>query len=171
MGREKHERKKRKREAEVQELELQKLLEKDGGNSEGAKTLAKAREAILGKLVKPGPKDRDDVASSEDSRPRKRVFSATDIQRIGFDPTAKQGKRLRDDEKTVQVLNELQSSKPKVKLGPRPGPKIRSGASIPAAPPSTSPAKQPNAIGAESSATTLSSRSLHVHDDEELEIV
>ncbi|KAF9519438.1 hypothetical protein BS47DRAFT_1379415 [Hydnum rufescens UP504] len=95
MGCEKHERKKRKREAEVQELELQKLLEKDGGNSEGAKTLAKAREAILGKPVKPGPKDRDnDVASSEDSQPRKRVFSATDIQRIGFDPTAKQGKRL-----------------------------------------------------------------------------
>ncbi|KAF9504145.1 hypothetical protein BS47DRAFT_1369002 [Hydnum rufescens UP504] len=172
MGREKHERKKRKREAEVQELELQKLLEKDGGNSEGAKTLAKAREAILGKLVKPGPKDRDnDVASSEDSRPRKRVFSATDIQRIRFDPTAKQGKRLRDDEKTVQVLNELQSSKPKVKLGPWPGPKIRSGVSIPAAPPSASSVKQPNAIGAGSSATTLSSRSLHVHDDDELEIV
>jgi minichromosome maintenance protein 10 len=105
IGREKHERKKRKRELEAQELELQRLLEKDGGKSEGAKVLAKAREAIRGKPVKSTTtKDKDKEGASGDvSLPRRRVFSATAIQRIGFDPTAKRGERPRDDDKIVSI--------------------------------------------------------------------
>ena len=104
IGREKHERKKRKRELEAQELELQRLLEKDGGKSEGAKVLAKAREAIRGKPVKSTTKDKNkEGASGDNSLPRTRVFSATAIQRIGFDPTAKRGERPRDDEKIVSI--------------------------------------------------------------------
>jgi len=139
MGREKHDRKRRQAEKEAQERELAKLIEKDGGKTIGAKAVAMARQALAAKQTPLGPKKStsakkgDALASIEpkgsDSRPRKQVFSATAVKRIGFNPSARpvSSDRHHDSDRVNQILQNLTGGKTNFKLGHLPGPRIRSG--------------------------------------------
>jgi hypothetical protein len=71
------------------------------------------------------------------------------------------------------VLNELKSSKPKIELGPRPGPKIRSGVRVPAALLSASSSQEGlNVTEADPlPSALLPVDSPHVDSDDDLEIV
>lgn len=109
MGRHKDERRKRIREQAAQDADLKKFLGKDGGQSEGAKALSKAREAIgkdglTGESKDKKQKGGTDGTDPPSKVPSKRAFSATAIQRIGFDPTAKRVDRKNaESEKIVGV--------------------------------------------------------------------
>lgn len=116
MGREKHDKKRRRAEKEAQERELAKLIEKDGGKTGGAKAVMMARQALCAKRVPSESKRKGSAASNQDvlatvelkgsdSRTSKRVFSATTVKRIGFDPSAKSGslERRCDNDRVVRT--------------------------------------------------------------------
>ncbi|OCH85041.1 hypothetical protein OBBRIDRAFT_343267 [Obba rivulosa] len=126
------------------DLALRKLLQRD---KEGTKALAKAREFVKhaqqsesGKGVEGKAKgkgkasDAKDIqlvsldseeSEEEDERPKKNVYSAELIRQLGFDPTAKDGKRSTDPnvKGKLDALAALQSTR-NIELGPRPGKKI-----------------------------------------------
>lgn len=121
MGRERHEKKRRQAEKVAQEKELDKLIEMDGRQSTAARAVLMARQAMAAKQ-KPtvaNPKGKGKAAPSPDiladaleatasdaKLANKRVFSATAIKRIGFDPSTRStfgsGARRRDDTRVVR---------------------------------------------------------------------
>ncbi|KAI9068995.1 hypothetical protein FKP32DRAFT_1560581 [Trametes sanguinea] len=123
----------RKLSAVDQEKALQKLLARD---KEGTKALMTAREFSkrkeegLSKDSKGKKKQKADVPQakdpeSEDHKPsRKHGYSAQLIKQLGFDPTAKDGRKVKD-ENVQSKLDALAAvhAKRKIELGPRPGKK------------------------------------------------
>ncbi|KAI0674033.1 hypothetical protein C8Q78DRAFT_1067200 [Trametes maxima] len=114
---------------------LQQLLKRD---KEGTKALASAREFSKRKAEAPAAKDgarskkrkvQQSEAGSEDEHkhnpaPRKNAYSAQLIKQLGFDPTAKDGRRVKD----VGVQGKLDAlaaahATRTIELGPRPGKK------------------------------------------------
>ncbi|KAF9529132.1 hypothetical protein CPB83DRAFT_812965 [Crepidotus variabilis] len=76
----------------------------------------------------------DDEDGEEDISQRKTLYSAEFVKALGFDPSLKGGPR-RPTGKVQEKLDELEavrSSRKTIKLGSRPGPKVRSGVVVPA---------------------------------------
>ncbi|KAI6126388.1 hypothetical protein EDD16DRAFT_1554654 [Pisolithus croceorrhizus] len=150
LGREAQAKAKRKLERNT-DRELKSLLDRD---KEGMKAVTKAREyaahmaksskaASSGKVDKGKQKARDPLSTEDEvntsladvsSSSVKQAYSASIIKQLGFDPAAKGGKRADDPclQKKIEALAAVQSSRKNIDLGPRPGPKIRSGVSVPA---------------------------------------
>ncbi|OJT02547.1 DNA replication licensing factor mcm10 [Trametes pubescens] len=123
------------------EKSLQRLLKRD---REGTKILASAREFSkkqaaelklkegpakkkqkrkAGKQPESDAESEDDAASDEeDPKPRGNAYSATLIKQLGFDPTAKNGQKVKDDnvQSKLDALASLHARR-KIELGPRPG--------------------------------------------------
>ncbi|KAI5990380.1 hypothetical protein EDD15DRAFT_2170260 [Pisolithus albus] len=150
LGREAQAKAKRKLERNT-DRELKTLLDRD---KEGMKAVTKAREyaahmskspkaASGGKTDKGKQKAQDRLSAENEvntspaeltSSSVKQAYSASIIKQLGFDPAAKGGKRSDDPclQKKIEALAAVQSSRKNIDLGPRPGPKIRSGVSVPA---------------------------------------
>ncbi|KAI6037943.1 hypothetical protein EDC04DRAFT_2570506 [Pisolithus marmoratus] len=134
--------------------ELKSLLDRD---KEGMKAVTKAREYAAqmsksskatssGKVDKGKGKQKAarDLPSAENeantslaeasSSSAQQAYSANIIKQLGFDPAAKGGKRADDPslQKKIEALVAVQSSRKSIDLGPRPGPRVRSGVSVPA---------------------------------------
>ncbi|KAG2039070.1 hypothetical protein BDR03DRAFT_991944 [Suillus americanus] len=144
MGREGQARAKRKliRDAD---RELKRLLERD---KEGMRAVTKAREigTLTAKRSSDGAKDKksaklkekardsDDISES-DAPQTTLAYSADIIKKLGFDPAAKTGQK-RAVHSAVQdkiiALAAVRESRKEINLGPRPGPRIRSGVTVPA---------------------------------------
>ncbi|EIW55973.1 uncharacterized protein TRAVEDRAFT_39067 [Trametes versicolor FP-101664 SS1] len=123
------------------EKALQRLLKRD---REGTKILASAREFSkkqaaelnlqdgsskkklkrkAGKHPESDEESEDGAASDQDDpKPRGNAYSATLIKQLGFDPTAKNGQKVKDDnvQSKLDALASLHASR-KIELGPRPG--------------------------------------------------
>lgn len=144
MGREGQARAKRKLIQDA-DRELKSLLERD---KEGMHVVTKAREigTMMAKRTTDGAKDKksaklkqkaidsDGISESSTSQ-TKLAYSADIIKKLGFDPAAKTGQK-RAVQSAVQdkiaALAAVRESRKEINLGPRPGPRIRSGVSIPA---------------------------------------
>ncbi|KAI0827195.1 hypothetical protein BC628DRAFT_1371381 [Trametes gibbosa] len=114
---------------------LRQLLKRD---KEGTRALATAREFSKRKVeeeesssAKKQRKDKqkeklerkeDDSDSDEERKPRKSAYSAALIKQLGFDPTAKDGKKVKDEhvQSKLDALTAAHTSR-KIDLGPRPG--------------------------------------------------
>ncbi|KAG1750332.1 uncharacterized protein EDB91DRAFT_1106677 [Suillus paluster] len=150
MGREGQARAKRKLVQDA-DRELKGLLERD---KEGMRAVAKAREigAMTAKRASDGAKDKksakgkqrardadaDDESDDEKTSKApqtKLAYSADIIKKLGFDPAAKTGQK-RAVQSAVQdkiaALAAVRESRKAINLGPRPGPRIRSGVTVPA---------------------------------------
>ncbi|KAG1816707.1 uncharacterized protein BJ212DRAFT_1446818 [Suillus subaureus] len=144
MGREGQARAKRKLIQDA-DHELKRLLERD---KEGMRAVAKAREigtmtakrtfdsAKDKKYAKLKGKARDSGSISASDTPQtKLAYSADIIKKLGFDPAAKTGQK-RAVQSAVQdkiaALAAVRESRKEINLGPRPGPRIRSGVTVPA---------------------------------------
>lgn len=93
LGRGRSEKLKRKRDAAADEEVLQALLGRDGGKTDGAKALEKARNAIE-EMKKPKIKGKDKGKEKEveKSEEKKKVgYTVSTLRAIGFDPTARGG--------------------------------------------------------------------------------
>ncbi|KAI0353346.1 hypothetical protein OH77DRAFT_1483713 [Trametes cingulata] len=114
------------------EKALQKLLQRD---KEGTKALMTAREFSKRKAEesKDGKKKRENEAGEkrkreedqeEGRKPRKNAYSAQLIKQLGFDPTAKEGRKVKDDsvKSKLEALAAVHAAR-KIELGPRPGKK------------------------------------------------
>ncbi|KAI0363154.1 hypothetical protein BV20DRAFT_1126452 [Pilatotrama ljubarskyi] len=114
------------------EKALQKLLQRD---KEGTRALVTAREFSERKAeeskdgkrkqkAEAGEKrKREDVLDGEEERkPRKNAYSAQLIKQLGFDPTAKDGRKVKDDavKSKLEALAAVHAAR-KIELGPRPG--------------------------------------------------
>ncbi|KZT02785.1 uncharacterized protein LAESUDRAFT_738494 [Laetiporus sulphureus 93-53] len=144
LGRDAQAKASRRGSAKAADEALQKLLKRD---REGTKALVTAREfgkraskEEKGKAV-PGKRKREidenesgttgmdgERGSADEEEPRKKrktAYSAQMIKRLGFDPTAKDGRRAADDEvqSKLAVLAALQTSRRQIHLGPHPGKK------------------------------------------------
>ncbi|KAH7882687.1 hypothetical protein F5I97DRAFT_1931298 [Phlebopus sp. FC_14] len=130
--------------------ELKALLDRD---KEGMKAVTKAREAAArmarassGKQSRNGAKkgkqkaantvcdEDEDWGGGTSAEPVKQAYPTHIIKQLGFDPAAKTGQKRVDDismRRKLEMLAAVQSSRKNIKLGPRPGPKIRSGVSVP----------------------------------------
>ncbi|KAG6334548.1 hypothetical protein ID866_4545 [Astraeus odoratus] len=124
--------------------ELKALLDRD---KEGMKAVTSARAfaaqvAASSEKVDKGKQKAIDISTDSDAnRPcaqdssvaPKQAYSASTIKQLGFDPAGKVGKRVNDLslQKKIDALTAVQSSRKNIDLGPRPGPKIRSGVSVP----------------------------------------
>ncbi|OJA13974.1 hypothetical protein AZE42_03602 [Rhizopogon vesiculosus] len=148
MGREGQARAKRKLVQDA-DRELKGLLERD---KEGMRAVAKAREigAMTAKRASGAAKDKpsakgkqkardmDDVSEPDDTKsstaPQTMAYSADIIKKLGFDPAAKTGQK-RTAQSAVQekiaALAAVHGSRKEINLGPRPGPRIRSGVTVP----------------------------------------
>ncbi|KAL4077770.1 hypothetical protein J3A83DRAFT_4356667 [Scleroderma citrinum] len=123
--------------------ELKVLLDRD---KEGMKAVTKAREfaaqkakASNGKLDKSKQKASSvsvegESCAKDSATATKQAYSASIIKQLGFDPAGRVGQRADDLalQKKMEALAAVQSSRKNINLGPRPGPKIRSGVSVPA---------------------------------------
>ncbi|KAG1829327.1 hypothetical protein EV424DRAFT_1316891 [Suillus variegatus] len=150
MGREGQARAKRKLMQDA-DRELKGLLERD---KEGMRAVAKAREigATRAKQTSDSAKDKksskwkqaardlDGISESDDAETSnapqtKLAYSADIIKKLGFDPAAKTGQK-RAVQSSVQdkiaALAAVRESRKEINLGPRPGPRIRSGVTVPA---------------------------------------
>ncbi|KIJ13688.1 hypothetical protein PAXINDRAFT_176926 [Paxillus involutus ATCC 200175] len=156
MGRDAQTKAKRRLEKDA-DRELKTLLERD---KEGMRAVTKARE-VAAKMLKEssGGKEKrkkvdkgkgkavdeeeegEEVDEGTDTgtvgpvAPGKQAYSANVIKHLGFDPAAKAGQKRTEDlsmQKKLEALAAVQSSRKNIILGPRPGPKIRSGVSVPA---------------------------------------
>ncbi|EIW76628.1 hypothetical protein CONPUDRAFT_92621 [Coniophora puteana RWD-64-598 SS2] len=150
MGREGQAKAKRKLEKDA-DKELLSLLERD---KTGMRAVMRAREVGEGGLRKLAKgqaqdkhKDKDkDRAKGKDKEPpstsdmkpaalAKSTYSATIIKQLGFDPASKAGQHQSTTDAAMQkkldTLAALQSDRKNIRLGSRPGPKIRSGVSVP----------------------------------------
>ncbi|KAI8970623.1 hypothetical protein BD414DRAFT_470405 [Trametes punicea] len=111
------------------EKALQKLLQRD---KEGTKALMTAREFSKREATatskdrararKSDSADRGHNAKEETNKPRKHGYSAQLIKQLGFDPTAKDGRRAKD-ENVQSKLDALAAvhARRTIELGPRPG--------------------------------------------------
>ncbi|KAG6828018.1 hypothetical protein H0H92_009644 [Tricholoma furcatifolium] len=125
---------------------LMNLLERD---KEGMKVVMKAKEAIQraedakgkGKAKNKGEKgagkETDKLGKKEQvaSTTSKNAYTAEVIKHLGFDPITMSGQHRGAADSNVQkklrTLETLQSSRKEIALGPRPGPRIRSGVVAP----------------------------------------
>lgn len=144
MGREGQARAKRKLIQDA-DRELKLLLERD---KEGMRAVAKAREigtmptkrtsdgATDKKSAKLKQKARDSDGISESDAPQtKLAYSADIIKKLGFDPAAKTGQKRAVQcavQDKIAALAAVRESRKEINLGPRPGPRIRSGVTVPA---------------------------------------
>lgn len=126
--REKEDLQERKKRRESEERTLLKVLQRDDGKSVGAKYLNRAGAKPSSKAVgKDKSTEEDEVEGepSEDSaRPKKRVFDATALRAIGFDPTKSESlTHLGEDAETKRrrVRQETMFSLPCPSRSPRPG--------------------------------------------------
>ncbi|KAF9235911.1 hypothetical protein BU15DRAFT_77517 [Melanogaster broomeanus] len=137
MGRDAQTKAKRRLEKDA-DRELKVLLDRD---KEGMKAVTKARE-IAAKMLK-APSGGKLKARKVDKGKGKAVVGDDDddddrgigVGHIGFDPAAKSGQKRAQDismQKKLEALAAVQSSRKGIILGSRPGPKIRSGVSVPA---------------------------------------
>ncbi|KAJ6464289.1 hypothetical protein C8R47DRAFT_1326780 [Mycena vitilis] len=124
-----------------------------GRDSEGMKAVMKAREVGLaekdeqavskGKGKKKAKPTADAASDAAEAKiPAKSAFSAEVLKNLGFDPTIKPGQRRHEDsamKKKLEELALLQSSRKPIRLGPRPGEKVRSGVVAPKAKPKKKP--------------------------------
>ncbi|KAG1740634.1 hypothetical protein EDB19DRAFT_1895312 [Suillus lakei] len=150
MGREGQARAKRKLIQDA-DRELKGLLERD---KEGMRAVAKAREigTMTAKRASDGAKDKKSAKGKQRARDAgadsefddaeisgvpqtKLAYSADIIKKLGFDPAAKTGQK-RAAHSAVQdkiaALAAVRESRKEINLGPRPGPRIRSGVTVPA---------------------------------------
>ncbi|KAG8215397.1 hypothetical protein J3R82DRAFT_8998 [Butyriboletus roseoflavus] len=148
LGREAQEKAKR-RLGQDADKELKTLLDRD---KEGMRAVTKAREvaAIILKASEGGKKkgkgkkvdkgkseaveDEDEDLTSANA-PAKPAYSASIIKHLGFDPAAKVGRKRTEDltiQKKLEALAAVQGSRKAINLARKPGPKIRSGVSVPA---------------------------------------
>ncbi|KAF8554285.1 hypothetical protein OG21DRAFT_1113439 [Imleria badia] len=151
LGREAQEKAKR-RLGKDADKELKTLLDRD---KEGMRAVTKAREVAAkmlnasesgkekGKGKKAGKGKGKAVEEDEDeteepmlsSAPAKQAYSASIIKHLGFDPAAKVGRKRVEDltiQKKLEALAAVHGSRKEINLARRPGPKIRSGVSVPA---------------------------------------
>ncbi|KAF8439801.1 hypothetical protein L210DRAFT_3540371 [Boletus edulis BED1] len=152
LGREAQEKAKR-RLGQDADKELKTLLDRD---KEGMRAVTKAREVAAkmleasesvkekgkGKRASKGKgkaMEREDEDEDEEpvpaSVPAKPAYSASIIKHLGFDPAAKTGRKRAEDlaiQKKLEALAAVQGSRRVINLARRPGPKIRSGVSVPA---------------------------------------
>ncbi|OSD07685.1 hypothetical protein PYCCODRAFT_1401648 [Trametes coccinea BRFM310] len=171
----------RKLSAVDQEKALQKLLARDREGTKAlmtARQFSKRKEEESSKDAKGKKKQKSDVAEAKDpdsdsNKPRKHGYSAQLIKQLGFDPTAKDGRKVKD-ENVQSKLDALAAvhAKRKIELGPRPGkknscvrrpetPTAASGAS-----PSGSPSVQP-AIHDDLEYADESDSPLHILDSDD----
>ncbi|KAH0834183.1 hypothetical protein J3R83DRAFT_11495 [Lanmaoa asiatica] len=150
LGREAQEKAKR-RLGQDADKELKTLLDRD---KEGMRAVTKARE-VAAKMLKASDvgkqkgkankvdkgkgKAVDDDDENEEptsaNAPAKLAYSASVIKHLGFDPAAKAGQKRAEDltiQKKLEALAAVQGSRKDINLARRPGPKIRSGVSVPA---------------------------------------
>ncbi|KAI0330123.1 hypothetical protein GY45DRAFT_1324208 [Cubamyces sp. BRFM 1775] len=111
------------------EKALQKLLQRD---KEGTKALVSAREFSKQNaeiVVKNGSKrqkaekvEQKPIEDDEAHKPRRNAYSAQLIRQIGFDPTAKEGRKVKDTDvqSKLDALAAVHATR-KIELGPRPG--------------------------------------------------
>ncbi|KAG0694889.1 hypothetical protein DFH29DRAFT_297665 [Suillus ampliporus] len=131
MGREGQARAKRKLVQDA-DRELKGLLERD---KEGMRAVVKAREigAMTAKRTSDGASESDDAKTSKAPQ-TKLAYSADIIKKLGFDPASKTGQK-RAVQSAVQdkivALAAVRESRKKFNLGPRPGPRVRSGVTVP----------------------------------------
>ncbi|KAH9896607.1 hypothetical protein C8Q73DRAFT_686215 [Cubamyces lactineus] len=133
------------------EKALQKLLQRD---KEGTKALLSAREfskrnaetvAKDGSKRQKAEKAESKHTEEEMDKPRRNAYSAQLIRQIGFDPTAKEGRKVKDTDvqSKLDALAAVHATR-KIELGPRPGKKKscvdRPQPSTPAASKSSEPA-------------------------------
>ncbi|KIK95195.1 hypothetical protein PAXRUDRAFT_827256 [Paxillus rubicundulus Ve08.2h10] len=117
-----------------------KMLKESSGGKERKKKVDKGK----GKAVNEEEEGRDAEEQEEDgtdtgtvgpAAPGKQAYSASVIKHLGFDPAAKPGQKRTENlamQKKLGALAALQSSRKNIFLGSRPGPKKRSGVSVPA---------------------------------------
>ncbi|KIJ47326.1 hypothetical protein M422DRAFT_45867 [Sphaerobolus stellatus SS14] len=136
IGRGRAERLKRRREEEETEKMLNTVLGRDGDGvnpNSAAGAVRKAREVM--KMLKGEKADKKGSSSdsAKEAGPAKKGYSAEAIKRIGFDPMAKSGRdeKTADTQRKLELLESLQKRPGEINLGPRPGPKIRSGIRLP----------------------------------------
>ncbi|KAG1773345.1 hypothetical protein EV702DRAFT_1201039 [Suillus placidus] len=128
MGREGQARAKRKLIQDA-DRELKGLLERD---KEGMRAVAKAREigTMTAKRTSDGNMDKKSAKLKQRARDSDNI-----IKKLGFDPAAKTGQK-RAVQSAVQdkiaALAAVRKSRKEINLGPRPGPRIRSGVTVPA---------------------------------------
>ncbi|PPR05047.1 hypothetical protein CVT24_010194 [Panaeolus cyanescens] len=159
IGREGQAKAKRKLEAKDADAALKKLLmrdkdgmktvlaarafakekEKEGGDGKGGKGKGKqkAGEDEQKKRKRAAVDDWDLLSEEEDMMQEKSkttAYSASIIKSLGFDPSLKPGqKRVTHDgaQRKLEALEAARSSRTEIVLGPRPGPRIRSGVVAP----------------------------------------
>ncbi|KAF9555732.1 hypothetical protein CPC08DRAFT_726184 [Agrocybe pediades] len=76
----------------------------------------------------------DDGHLGEENVERKSEYSASVIKSLGFDPTLKPGQRKKENkgaQEKLAALEALQNARKDIALGPKPGPRIRSGVFAP----------------------------------------
>ncbi|KAF9450739.1 hypothetical protein P691DRAFT_664712 [Macrolepiota fuliginosa MF-IS2] len=111
---------------------LKALLERDHN---GMKAVLLAREASG--ISNSGKSENKSAFLSDDEPPRsgKNAFTAEVVKQLGFDPTRKTGRSKKPDNSVIQskldALKDARQARKEVTLGPRPGPKIRSGVVVP----------------------------------------
>ncbi|KIY44898.1 hypothetical protein FISHEDRAFT_67293 [Fistulina hepatica ATCC 64428] len=142
VGREAQARAQRKASSREAEKALQALLAKDKEGTKAVMAAQRAIDTMHAKAVSARSKGEKTqqmsgklaaVGSAENSAPtpppRKQAYSAAMIKKLGFNPSLN-GVARKEDGATQNKLNDLvaaQKSRTRIALGPRPGPKIRSG--------------------------------------------
>ncbi|PSR76618.1 hypothetical protein PHLCEN_2v8376 [Hermanssonia centrifuga] len=172
MGRDAQAKAARKASSKEADQVLEKLLQRD---KEGMKAVEAARayaakmkrDEKAGKAQKKGKgkeKDGDPDAGldeeegyEEKERMAKNPYSTSLIRNLGFDPSAKDGRKIKDSDvqKKLQELASLQASRKEITLGPRPG-KLKSNVRPPDHPPP--PPLAPSAPVASSESENLEGR-------------
>lgn len=113
LGRSRSEKLKRKRDAAEEEKVLNALLGRDGGKTDGAKALEKARTAIE-EMKRPKGKGKEkekeaakgNEATSEGG-PKKVGYTVSTLRAIGFDPTAKGQTKLGEEDAAKRVRKSI----------------------------------------------------------------
>ncbi|CAA7262199.1 unnamed protein product [Cyclocybe aegerita] len=133
IGREGQAKAKRKLESRDADRALKALLQRD---KEGMQAVMAAREVggcmKRSKNEKKGKKKQ--VEDGEDTKLRQTAYSAEIIKLLGFDPSLKPGQRRVENKITqdkLVALEAVRTARKDIILGPRPGPRIRSGVVAP----------------------------------------
>ncbi|KAF8900474.1 hypothetical protein CPB84DRAFT_1815402 [Gymnopilus junonius] len=150
MGREGQAKAKRQIDARNSEKALKMLLHRDKEAREATKEVRKEEKKSRGTsekeriAKKPVPVNLDDRSDEDEAKlfvpkddaPRMHAYSATVIQSLGFDPSLKPGQRrmeIKNVQDKLEALEAVRKARKDIALGPRPGPRIRSGVVAPKA--------------------------------------
>ncbi|KAJ3509617.1 hypothetical protein NLJ89_g5126 [Agrocybe chaxingu] len=133
IGREGQAKAKRKLESRDADRSLKALLQRD---KEGMQAVMAAREVGgCAKSFKNEKKGKHrQVGDDEDTKLRQTAYSAEIIKSLGFDPSLKPGQRRVENKITQEklvALETVRTARKDIILGPRPGPRIRSGVVAP----------------------------------------